>query len=106
MAIRFNRLQFQFWNDGPRKVLRPRLPPRGIEFEMSVQPEGWQLTGAVTIPVPSMGMVNVRRSPVTGSTLKIPVGLTLGRLPGPGSEVLAPVPAVSTPVRIEKGCPD
>src|SRR5262245_55817186 len=102
----FSRLTFQFWNDGPRNVFRPRLPPPGIEFAISVQPAELQVTGAVTIPVPSIGIVNVRRSPVTGSFENFPPGFKFGRLPGPGVAMLAPVPALSIPVRMVKGWPD
>src|ERR1700687_531569 len=58
ILIRFANEKFQFWNDGPRNVLRPRLPPPGIELASS--PFGPR--GATTIPVPLIGVVKGRRS--------------------------------------------
>src|SRR5262249_51640300 len=58
--------------------------------------------GIMTIPVPSKGIVNVRKSPVTGSLRRIPSGFKFGR---PGNAP-ANVATLSTPVRIVNGCPD
>src|SRR5215510_15786760 len=96
----FVKLAFHCWKDGPRNVFRPRLPPPAIEL-INIKLFN---VGAVTMPVPSIGIVKVRRSPVTGSLTKIPPGFRFGR-PG-GLVPPAVVPTVSTPVLIVNGCPD
>src|SRR5262249_32094962 len=75
--------------------------PNGTELARGRPAE---VSGVTTIPVPLIGVENVRRLPSTGSLVSTPAGLKLGR---PGWLVPpAVVPTVSAPVRIVNGWPD
>src|SRR5688572_15891772 len=77
-----------------RNVFLPRLPPPFAMLKVRMLPAA--LRGTRNRP----GAVKVRMFWVTGSRISGALGSTLGRSPP------APLPLVSTPVRILNGCPD
>src|SRR5215510_872826 len=92
--MRFNRLRSLFQNPGARSVFLPRLPLPKLKATGNPL-----LSGTRNIPF-TFEVVNVRKLPVKGSSVKAPVGLKLGRSP------FAPLPFESTPVMMENGWPD
>src|SRR5215471_11623671 len=70
------RLRLHRERPGPRKVVRPRLPPNGTVYWAGVPLE---LRGVTKTPLPLIGVENERQLPVTGSSEIAPFGLKSGR---------------------------